>query len=159
MSVADQIDSYLKAQLGKVVRGGIIILFGGGTYTFQTDAGQLVDKNLEYTEHPDDMPSLVYFTGRNSTDFASDPQPELGMENHLQELSVEGFIECDKAGTEGDQLKQDISCALKADPFWGGLIEHLESFESNVAIQNGETVFAVVKVSATALYTVPFGSE
>lgn len=159
MTVADQIHQYIEAQLAKIRLGQQITLFGGQAYAFQTDAGQLVDRNLEYTEHPDCMPSLVYYSGSNSTTMDGDPAPDLGMENHLLPFSVEGFIECDKAGAEGRQLVQDISCALKADPWFGGLIERLDSFETDSSIQVGDQIFAIVKVSAQALYTVPFGSE
>jgi len=154
-----EIHQYIKAQLAKIILGQQITLFGGQVYTFQTGAGQLVDTNLEYTEHPDVMPSLVFYPGANSTTLEGDPAPEPGMENHLLPFSVEGFIECDKAGTEAWQLRQDISCALKAEPWWGGLIESLNGFEADSSVQVGDQVFAIVKISAQALYTVPFGSE
>lgn len=159
MTRADQIQEYLLAQLAKIRMGQQVILLGGQPYAFRTDAGQLVDTNLEYTEHPDDMPSLVYYPGEKTTNLDRDPAPELGMENHLLPFSIEGFIECDKAGTEAGWLKQDIGCALKADPWFGGLIEVLDNFSADSAIQVGDQVFAIVKVSAQALYTVPYGSE
>lgn len=159
MTVADQIHQYIKAQLAKIRIGQQIVLSNGAVHTFQTDAGTLVDTNLEYTEHPDIMPSLVYYPGENTISTDRDPEPELGMENHHQPFSVEGFISCDKAGTEAGQLKQDIVCALRADPWFGGLIEDLPGFTSDYSVQVGEDVFAIVKVSAQALYTVPFGSE
>lgn len=157
MTIADQIDTYIKTQLAKIRLGQQITLFNGSVYTFQTDAGQLVDKHLEYTEHPDDMPSIVMYTGKNTT--VVDDTVELGMENHTLEVSLEGFIESDKAGTEGDQLRQDITCVIKADPFFGGLIIELQNFETDQAIQIGDIVFTIVKVSFNVLYTVPFGSE
>jgi hypothetical protein len=159
MTVADQIHEYIKAQLAKIRVGQEITLLGGQAYAFKTDAGALVDTNLEYTEHPDLMPSLVYYPGENTTTMEGAPEPELGMENHLLPFSVEGFISCGKAGTEAEWLKQDISCALKADPWFGGLIEDLSGFTADSSIQLGGEVFAIVKVSAQALYTVPFGSE
>jgi hypothetical protein len=159
MRVADQLDAYIAACLRKIIAGQTVTLYGGEIYTFQTSAGAQVDKNLEYTENPDVTPSIVFYTGKNSTHFDGDPEPELGMENHLQELSVEGFIECDKAGTEAECLRQDIVCALRHDPWWGGLIENLESIETDISINIGETVFGIVKFSSSALYTVPFGSE
>ncbi len=157
MSVSDQIDSYIKTQLGKIRLGQQITRFDGSTYNFQTDAGQLVDKHLEYTEHPDEMPSIAMYTSKNTT--LLDDTVELGMENHLLEVSLEGFIESDKAGTEGDLLRQDISCAIKADPFFGGLIIELQNFETDAAIQIGDVVFTTVKVSFNVLYAVPYGSE
>lgn len=159
MSVSDQIDDYLRAQLGKIRMGQQITMFNGQVYTFRTDAGQLVDKHLEYTEHPDDMPSIVFYTGKNVSSLDGDPAPELGRENHLLEISIEGFIESDKAGTEGDDLKLDISVALKADLYWGGLIELLQGFETDSDIQVGDIIFTIIKVGFTALYTAPFGSE
>lgn len=157
MSVADQIDSYIRERLAMIREGATVSLFGGRSYTFQTDAGQIVDKHLEYTEHPDDMPALAFFTGKNTT--IVDDTVELGMENHLQEFSIEGFIACDKAGTEGDQLREDLATLRSADPWWGGLILELQNVETDIAIQVGDEVFAIVKFSAAALYTVPFGSE
>ena len=159
MSVSDQIDTYLRAQLGLIRLGQHITLPGGLVYSFRTDAGQLVDKQLEYTEHPDDMPSIVFYTGKNTSSLDGDPAPELGMENHTLEVSVEGFIESDKAGNEGDDLKLDIACALKANPYWGGLIEAMQGFETDSATQIGDVVYTVVKVGFSALYTAPFGSE
>ena len=156
MTVAEQIDAYLKAQLQKIIVGATVPMYRSGDYTFRTGAGRLVDKQLEYTEHPDDMPSIVLYSGKNVSSFED---AELGMENHLQEISIEGFISCDKAGTEGDDLKNDITAAVKSDPWFGDLILELQNFESDVAIQIGDTVFAVVKVSFTALYTAPYGSE
>lgn len=157
MSIADSIDNYIKTQLEKIQAGRTIARFDASVYTFQTDAGQLVDKELEYTEHPDQMPALVFYTGKNQT--IIDDTVEMGWENHLQEISIEGFVECDKAGTEGDQLAQDITAVLKADPWWGDLILEMQGFETDVAIQVGDTVYAVVQVKFSALYTAPFGSE
>lgn len=159
MSVADQIDTYIKAQLAKIRVGQNITTFLKSTYTFQTDAGQLVDKHLEYTEHPDAMPSLVFYTGKNDSALDGDVAPELGMENHIQEVSIEGFIADDKAGNNGDKLKTDISVAIKADPWFGGLIEQFQGFNTDSAVQVGDTVFSVVKVGFSVLYTAPIGSE
>ena len=159
MTIAEQIIAYIETQLAKIRLGQQITLHGGGSYTFRTDAGRLVDRNLEYTEHPDDMPSTVLYPGGNTSSVDTDPEPELGMENHTLEISVEGFIESDKAGTEGEWLKADISCALKADLFWGGLIERLVTFNAESAVQVGDKVFTIVKVGLTALYTAPYGSE
>lgn len=156
MTVADQIDTYLRTQLQKIRTGQTITLFNGMTYAFRTDAGRLVDKQLEYTEHPDDMPALVFYTGKNTSTVED---AELGMENHLQEVNIEGFIACDKAGTEGDNLKFDITAAIKADPWFSGLLTDMQGFETDAAIQIGDDVFAIVKVSFSVLYTVPFGSE
>jgi len=157
MTIADQIDTYLKTQLAKIRTGQTITLFNGTVYTFRTDAGQLVDKHQEYTEHPDDMPSIVIYTGKKTT--IVDDTVELGMESHSLEVSLEGFIESDKAGTEGDNLKLDITSALKADPWWGGLIQELQNYESNSAVQIGDVVFTEVNISFNALYLAPFGSE
>jgi len=157
MTIADQIDTYIKTQLAKIRLGHQITLFNGAVYTCQTDAGQLVDKHMEYTEHPDDMPSIVMYTGKNTT--ILDDTVELGMENHTLEVSLEGFIESDKAGTEGGLLSQDITCAMKADPYFGGLIIELQNYEVDQAIQVGDVVFTIVKVSFNVLYTAPFGSE
>jgi hypothetical protein len=156
MSVADQLDTYIRAQLQKILTGQSITLFGGTVYSFRTNAGRLVDKQLEYTEHPDDMPALVFYSGKNTS---TTENAELGMENHLQEISIEGFIASDKAGTEGDDLRLDIAAAIKADPWWGGLIMDMQGFETDTAIQIGDEVFTVVKVSFTVLYTAPYGSE
>jgi len=159
MTISDLIDAYVKTQLGKIRLGQQITLFNGKVYTFRTDAGRLVDKHLEYTEHPDDLPSCVFYTGKNTSSLDGDPAPELGMENHTLEISIEGFIESDKAGTEGDDLKLDISVALKADPYWGGLIELLQGFETDSVVQVGDITFTIVKIGFNAIYTAPFGSE
>lgn len=159
MTKADQIDTYIKTQLAKIRVGTTITTFLGDTYTFKTDAGQLVDKHLEYTEHPDAMPGIVFYTGKNDSDLNGDVPPELGMENHLQECSIEGFIADDKAGTQGDALKIDISVAIKADPWFGGLVEQFSGFSTDSAIQVGEEVFSIVRVGFSVLYTTPFGSE
>ncbi len=157
MTIADQIDAYLQSQLAKIRSGQTITLFNGQVYTFRTDAGRLVDKHLEYTEHPDDMPSIVFYTGKNTT--ILDDTVELGTENHSQEISVEGFIGSGKAGTEGDNLKLDITCVLKTDPYWSGLIIELRDFVTDSAVQVGDTIFTVVKASFTVIYSAPFGSE
>ena len=159
MTIAEQIDNYLRTQLEKIHQGQTITMFGGETYTFRTEAGQLVMKNLEYTEHPDDMPSLVFYTGKNSSSVTGDFPAELGMESHLQDVNVEGFIECDKAGTEADDLKTDIAAVIKCDPFLGGLVDLIQDYQSDVAISAGETVYAVVSVKFTAVYQAPYGSE
>ena len=156
MTIAAQIDAYLKTQLQKILIGQSIRLFNGYVYTFRTGAGRLVDTQMEYTEHPDDMPALVLYSGKNSSNVEG---AELGSENHLQEISIEGFIACDKAGTEGDYLKNDITVVIKSDPWFGGLIMELQDYEADSAIQIGDEVFAVVKVTFTVLYSAPFGSE
>lgn len=157
MTVADQLDTYIKTQLAKIRLGQNITLFNGTVYSFRTDAGRLVDKHLEYTEHPDDMPSIVFYTGKNTT--ILDDTVELGAENHQLEISVEGFVACDKAGTEGDNLKQDITAAIKADPFWSGLILEIRDFVTDSAVQVGDVVFTVVNAKFSVIYTAPFGSE
>lgn len=156
MTIAAEIDAYLKTQLQNILIGQSVKLFNGKTYPFRTNAGRLVDSQLEYTEHPDDMPALVLYSGKNSSSVEG---AELGSENHLQEISIEGFISCDKAGTEGDDLKRDITAVVKADPWFGDLIMGMQGFETDVAIQIGDEVFAVVKVSFTVQYSAPFGSE
>jgi hypothetical protein len=156
MSIAEQLDPYVKEQLQKIRIGQNIPIYGLGSYTFRTDAGQLVDKQMEYTEHPNDMPSIVFYSGkhRSTTEGA-----ELGMEIHQQEISIEGFIACDKAGSEGDDLKADITAAIKSDPWFGSRIDQLLNYETDVAIQVGDAVFSVVKVSFTASYSALYGSE
>ena len=158
MTMADQIGSYIMAQLALIRLGQTITLFNGSTFAFRTDAGSLVQKQMEYTENPDAFPSLVFYTGKNTVQLSGSPDPELGMENRLQEFSIEGFIECAKDGGAGDWLKSDITVALRADPWWGGLIIDLQNIETESAIQVGDKVFAVVKFSAQALYTVPLCS-
>ena len=135
MTIAEQIDSYLKQQLQKIAVGATITMLGGAVYTFRTAAGALVDSQMEYTEHPDVMPSIVIYSGKNSSTLED---AELGMENHLQEISIEGFIESDKAGTEGDYLKSDIAAAIKADPWFAGLITELQNMETDAAVQIGD---------------------
>lgn len=159
MTIAGQIDNYIKNQLLKIRVGQTITLFSGLTYTFRTDAGRIVDKQMEYTEHPDDMPALVYYTGKHSVSTDGDIPAELGMENHTVEVLIEGFILSDKAGSQGDDLKLDITCAIKQDPWCGGLILAMTNFETDSAVQIGEEVYSVVKASFSVLYTAPFGSE
>ena len=158
MTINEQCDNYLRGQLQRIITGQTITLVTCGlSYAFRTAAGAVVDKNLEYTEHPDDMPALVFFSGRHSS---STDGAECGMELHTQEYSIEGFIECNKDGDAGDDLRTDITAAVKADPWWGGLLwQELQNFETDVAIQNGDTIFAVVKVSFSAVYAAPYGSE
>jgi hypothetical protein len=159
MTIADQIDAYLRTQLVKIRVGQTITLLNGTVYAFRTDAGRLVDKQLEYTEHPDDMPSIAFYTGKNSRSFDGETTAELGMENHALEVSVEGFISSDKGGTEGDNLALDIVCALKADPWWGGLLIGMDGFQTETAVQVGDEVYSLVKAGFNAIYTAPFGSE
>lgn len=156
MSVAEQIDSYIRAQLLKIRIGAQIQLLDGTPYVFRTDAGRLVDRQLEYTEHPDDMPGIVYYTGRATS---TTEGAELGTETHIQEISIEGFIASGKAGAEGDNLKTDITAAIKADPWFGGLIMGLSAFESDVAVQVGDSVFCVAKVAFSVSYSAPYGAE
>jgi hypothetical protein len=157
MTHADQLFEYIAARLGLIREGQTINLFDRSFYTFQTSAGQQVDKNLEYTEVPDILPEICFYTGRNIT--IVDDSVELGMEKHIQEFSVEGFIECDRAGTEGNNLRADISTTLRGDPWWDGLIQELQNIETDVVIENGDPVYAMVKFSASAVYIVPYGSE
>lgn len=157
MTVSDQIDTYLRAQLAKIRLGSSVALHYGGSYTFQTDAGQQVDKHLEYTEHTDIMPSVVFYTGSNASD--EDETVELGMEKHTLDISIEGFIEDDKAGSQLDALKNDISAAIKADPWFGGLLDQIQGFKSDGSIQVGDTVFSIAKVDFQAVYTAAYGNE
>lgn len=157
MTIADQIDSYLRTQLAKIRLGASIGLHSGGTYTFQTDAGQQVDKHLEYTEHADIMPSIVFYTGSNASD--EDETVELGMEKHTLEISIEGFIEDDKAGSQLDALKNDISAAIKADPWFGGLLDQIQGFKSDGSTQVGDTIFSIAKVDFQVVYVAPYGAE
>jgi len=159
MTIADQIDIYLKTQLAKIRTGQTITLFNGTVYTFRTDAGLLVDKHLEYTEHPDARPSIAFFTGKNVTSTDGDPAPELGMENHTLSITVQGFIESDKAGTEGDDLKLDLVSALRGDPWWNGLIVDVQNFTTDSAVSVGDIVYTDVNITFDVLYTAPFGSE
>lgn len=159
MTIADAITVDLLARLAAIRQGNSVTLLTGGVYPYQTDAGQLVDLNLEYTEHPDDMPSLVLYPGTNTSSESGDVPPELGQENHTQEYSIEGFIEDDKAGTNGKLLANDIAAAVKSDPWFGDKVVQLNGFNTSTSTQVGDTVYSIARVGFSVLYAAPYGSE
>jgi len=127
---------------------------------YQTDAGASVYKDLEYTAHPDVMPSIAWFPGALQSGAEVGPvPPEMGEQNHLYPMSWEGFIADDLDGAEGRKLKADLIKALYSDYRFGGLIEVLDGCKSSVAVQNGDEIFSVVQVSFTIFYVTPYGQE
>jgi hypothetical protein len=157
MTISSRIDSYLKTLLEQIIEGSAVTTWGGVSYIIQTDAGRLVDKGLEYTEHPDAMPSLVYYLGKNRT--VLDESVCLENEHHELEISIEGFISDDKAGLQAEALQTDLAVVIKKDPCFGGLLMQMRDYSSEASTQIGDSVFSVVKVAFTAVYAAPFGSE
>jgi len=157
MTIADQIDSYLRAILATIRQGATVTLLNGSTHTFLTDIGCRVEKHQEYAERADERPYIVLFTGKNSS--VTDDTVECGSEKHLQDISVEAVLDDDKAGAQGDAAKADLATALKSDPWFGGLIDELQGFETDVDIQVGDEIFSIVRASFTAMYFCPYGSE
>lgn len=157
MTVASQITSYLQTQLEKIILGNSTTNYRGSSYTFQTNAGAQVSINQEYTEHSDIMPQLVLISSKNNTQF--DGEVELGMENHQLDISIEGMIADDRSGAEGDKLIQDVITVVKQDPYFGDLVLELNSFATESTINVADEIVSFIKISFTALYTVPFGSE
>lgn len=150
MTIQDQIDSYIATLLATIT-------IANG---YQTDAGAVVYKNLEYTAYPDVMPSLAWFPGELQSGVEIGPvPPEMGETNHLYTMSWEGFIADDLSGTEGRKLKADLIKALYSDYRFGGLIEVLDGCKSSVAVQAGDDVFSIVQVSFTIFYVTPYGQE
>lgn len=150
MTVQAQIDAYISALLATItVANG-----------YQTDAGASVYKELEYTAHPDIMPSLAWFPGDLQTGVEVGPvPPEMGEINHQYPMSWEGFIADDLDGAAGRKLKADLVKALFSDYRFGGLIEIIDSCKSSVATQKGDGTFSIVQVSFTIFYVTPFGQE
>jgi hypothetical protein len=124
---------------------------------YNTDAGQHVYWELEYTEHPEVIPSLALFRGEQVSGFGGDVPAGLGEENHQYPFHVEGFIEDDKLGTNGEKLRADIVRRLRQDPTLGGLAEEIQQISSSVAVQQGEEVFSCVQVSFTVFYVTLIG--
>lgn len=150
MTVQAQIDAYIAALLATIttVNG------------YQTDAGAAVYKDLEYTVHPDVMPSIAWFPGEMQSGVEVGPvPPEMGETNHSYPMSWEGFIADTLDGAEGRKLKADLIKELYADFRFGGLIEIIDSCKSSVAVQAGDEIFSIVQVSFTIYYTTPFGQE
>ena len=150
MTVQDQIDSYVANRLATItVANG-----------YNTDAGLNVFKELQYTEHPDVMPSIAWFPGELQTGVEVGPTPpEMGEVNHLYPMSWEGFVADDLDGAQGRLLKADLNKALFADPHFGGLIEIVDGCKSSVAVQAGDEVFSIVQASFTIFYVTPYGQE
>lgn len=150
MTKQDQIDSYISALLKSIT-------IANG---YQTDAGASVFKELEYTAHPDAMPSIAWFPGDLQSGVEIGPvPPEMGEQNHLYPMSWEGFIADNLDGSEGRKLKSDMVKALYSDTRFGGLVEIIDSCKSSVAAQAGDDVFSLVQVSFTIFYVTPFGQE
>ena len=160
MTIADQITAYLETRLALIREGNSITLPSGFEWLFACDAGASVFVNLEYQERPEEMPALVLYVGKgNSSQFGGVIDPEIGMEAFTRPISIEGFISCDKRGSEGWQLLSDIAAAVKSDQTCGGLIDLVDGWETDMAIQDDENVFAVVSVKFNAIYQVPIGTE
>jgi len=150
MTVQTQIDNYIAALLATIT-------IANG---YQTAAGAAVYKDLEYTAHPDVMPSIAWFPGELQSGVEVGPvPPEMGEQNHLYPMSWEGFIADTLDGAQGRKLKADLIKALYSDYRFGGLIEILDGCKSSVAVQAGDDIFSIVQVSFTILYVTPYGQE
>ena len=150
MTVQTQIDNYIAALLATIT-------IANG---YQTAAGAAVYKDLEYTAHPDVMPSIDWFPGELQSGVEVGPvPPEMGEQNHLYPMSWEGFIADTLDGAQGRKLKADLIKALYSDYRFGGLIEILDGCKSSVAVQAGDDIFSIVQVSFTILYVTPYGQE
>jgi len=150
MTVQDQINSYIAALLANITTAN----------GYQTNAGNDVFRELEYTTAPDVMPSIAWFPGELTTGIEVGPvQPELGEINHLYPMSWEGFVADDLAGTQGRKLKADLVKALFTDVSCGGLVELIDGCKSNVAVQAGDEIFSIVRVEFAIFYVTPFGQE
>lgn len=150
MTHQDQIDAYIATLLATItVANG-----------YNTNAGDNVYKQLQYTEHPDVMPCIPWFPGdlQSGTDVGPFPA-EMGQVNHLYPHTWEGFIEDDLDGAAGRMLKADLVKALFSDPYMSGLVEIIDGCKSSVAVQAGDEIFSIVQVSFQVLYTTPYGSE
>lgn len=150
MTIQAQIDTYIAALLATIT-----IVNG-----YQTAAGAAVYKELEYTAHPDVMPSIAWFPGELQSGVEVGPvPPEMGEQNHMYPMSWEGFIADDLDGAEGRKLKADLIKALYSDFRFGGLVEVIDSQKSSVAVQTGDDIFSLVQVSFTIFYVTPYGQE
>ena len=150
MTHQDQIDAFIATLLASIT-------IANG---YNTNAGDNVYKQLEYTEHPDIMPSVAWFPGDLQTglDVGSFPA-EMGDVNHLYPISFEGFITDDLDGAAGRMLKADLVKALFSDTYMGGLVEIIDGCKSSVAVQAGDEIFSIVQVGFQVLYTTPYGQE
>lgn len=150
MTVQEQTDNFIAALLATITTAN----------GYQTNAGAAVYKNLEYTAHPDVMPSIAWFPGDLQSGVDVGPVPaEMGETNHQYPMSWEGFISDTLDGAAGRKLKADLVKALFADPRFGGLIDTIDSCKSSVAVQAGDEIFSIVQVSFTIYYVTPFGLE
>ncbi len=150
MSVQDAIDTYIGNLLAT-------ILTANG---YSTSAGADVHKDLEYTIHPDVMPSIAWFPGELQSGVDIGPvSPEMGDTNHIYPMSWEGFVADTLDGAQGRLLKADLVRALYSDPRFGGLIELIDGSKSSVAVQAGDEIYSLVQVSFTIFYVTPYGQE
>lgn len=150
MTVQNQIDTYIANLLATIT-------IANG---YQTDAGGSVYKELEYTAHPDVMPSIAWFPGDLQSGVEVGPvPPEMGETNHMYPISWEGFIADDLDGFEGRKLKADFIKALYSDCRFGGLVEVIDSCKTSTAVQKGDETFSIVQCSFTIFYVTPFGQE
>ena len=126
---------------------------------YNTDAGLHVYRELQYTEHPDVMPSICWFGGESTSGNDGDVPPCMGETNHLWPISIEGFISDDLDGAEGEKLRQDIEKALWSDVTLSGLCEPIESMRSSVSVSAGDDIFGMVKTDLTIFYVTARGAD
>jgi hypothetical protein len=125
---------------------------------YNTDAGLSVHRELQYTEHPDVMPSIAWFGGECVSGNDGDVPPSMGEENHLWAISIEGFIPDDLNGAAGESLRTDIVRAIRSDYTLAGLCEPIENIRSSVAVSAGDDIFSTVQVGMTIFYVTAYGA-
>lgn len=156
MTVSSQIIAHIAARLALIRAGSQISRYRSASYTFKTSAGERVCLNSEIGEYSEELPVVALFPGTIASSLEG---AELGMQISTLGFTIGGEIESDKAGTEGNDLLTDITATIKADPWFGGLIDEIHDWTGEVSVQVGERVSAIVKITFTVTYTVPYGSE
>jgi len=145
-------------ELLATIRPGATIQVNGSAQSFETDAGSLVTVEQEYTETPDSLPVISLFRGDHAIRHDL-PGVSLSHDGHSPAMSIEGEILSDKRGTEGEQLRRDITRVIRSDEFAAVLLLPPDNIVGSSTVVLGEETIAQVKVNFNAYYRTPLGEE
>lgn len=160
MTKKEQIETSILDLLAGIRLGNSIVVSDNNTYSYQTDAGLNVFREIEYTENPDINTFIAAFYGEHST-YSSGPEGvPFGYEHHDFSITIEGMIPDDKAGTAGEKLRRDICQTVRSSLFCAGLLlQYPIGLTSSSVVNQGEDVFSGVKVSFSVKYRTLKGAE
>lgn len=156
-TLKEQIKATIVGHLQNIAPGNSITV-NGSEYVYQTAAGANVHEELEYTEHEDTLPYLALFFGKNLINKGTTPPN--GFDHHTLEIAIEGVIDDDKNGAEGEKLRRDIVQTVRSESFCAGfLIGKPSELSSETAVQQGEEVTSFVRVEFNIIYRTREGGE